>query len=69
MASSVGRKTVSVMRGLMMLCESCYEEVSSEQLLDAKNYVADHDVLFDTICPGCLDLNRPLIDDMLGSSE
>ena len=69
MESSVGRKTVSVMRGLMMLCDTCHEEVNSEQLIDAKNYVADHEALFDTICPGCLDLNRPLIDDMLGSSE
>ncbi len=69
MAGSHGRKTVSVMRGLMMLCESCYHEVLEEKLVDDKNYVEDHDALFDTICPGCEDLNRPLVDDMLGSSE
>ena len=40
-----------------------------DKIFDGKNYVADHEALFDTICPGCLDLNRPLIDDMLGSSE
>ena len=69
MSASTGRKTVSVMRGLMMLCESCHDEVMTEKLVDGKNYVADHEALFDLICPGCSDLNRPLIDDMLGSSE
>ena len=69
MAGSQGRKTVSVMRGLMMLCETCYQEVHDEHLVDEKNYVADHEALFDTICIGCEDLNRPLVDDMLGSSE
>lgn len=63
------RKTVGVMRGLLVLCDTCYHQVVSENLVDEKNYVADHDALFDSICPGCEDLNRPLIDDMLGSSE
>ena len=69
MPSSSNRKTVSVMRGLMMLCETCHNHVLAEKLVDHKNYVADHEALFDSICPGCLDINRPLIDDMLGSSE
>lgn len=69
MGGSEGRKTVSVMRGLMMLCETCYEQVIVEGLVDARNYVSDHEALFDGICPGCTDINRPLIDDMLGSSE
>ena len=69
MPESTGRKTVSVMRGLMMLCDTCYEHVMTDRLVDARNYVADHEALFDTICPGCIDINRPLIDDMLGSSE
>jgi hypothetical protein len=69
MAGSTGRKTVSVSRGLMMLCETCYAQVMAEKLTDDKNFVADHDNLFDTICVGCTDINRPLIDDMLGSSE
>ncbi len=69
MTASQGRKTVSIMRGLMMLCESCYREVVDERLVDHRNYVEDHDALFDLVCPGCEDLNRPLIDDMLGSSE
>lgn len=69
MSGSAGRKTVSVMRGLMMLCETCHGQVVAEQLVDHKNYVADHEALFDSICLGCTDINRPLIDDMLGSSE
>jgi hypothetical protein len=69
MAGSSGRKTVAVTRGLMMLCDTCFEHVMSENLADPRNFVADHEALFDTICLGCTDINRPLIDDMLGSSE
>jgi hypothetical protein len=57
------------MRGLMMLCPACYELIHEEKLVDKRNFVADHEAFFDLICPGCEDLNRPLIDDMLGSSE
>lgn len=53
----------------MILCSFCYESVYQEKLVDEKNYVEDHETFFDLICPGCEDLNRPLIDDMLGSSE
>jgi hypothetical protein len=69
MARSAGRKTVSVSRGLMMLCDTCYDQVVADQLPDARNFVSNHELLFDTICLGCTDINRPLIDDMLGSSE
>lgn len=69
MQGSGGRKTVSVMRGLMMLCDTCHGQVVAEHLVDGRNFVADYEALFDAICPGCLDINRPLIDDMLGSSE
>jgi hypothetical protein len=69
MAGSTGRKTVSVSRGLMMLCETCYAQVMAEKLPDEKNFVADSGALFDTICFGCTDINRPLIDDMAGSGE
>lgn len=67
--SSTGRKTVAVARGLMMLCETCYDQVLAEGLVDARNFAADYQALFDTICLGCEDMNRPLMDDMLGSSE
>ncbi len=69
MAGSIGRKTVSVSRGLMMLCETCYDQVMADKLINEKNFVTDHDMLFDTICFGCSDINRPLIDDMAGSGE
>jgi hypothetical protein len=69
MPSSAGRKMVSVARGLMMLCDTCYDHVLAEELVDARNFVTNYEALFDTICPGCEDINRPLIDDMLGSSE
>jgi hypothetical protein len=69
MSGSHSRKTVSVMRGVMMLCPICYESIIEEKLVDEKNYVEDHELFFDLICPGCEDINRPLIDDMLGSSE
>lgn len=69
MPGSTGRKTVAVARGLMMLCEICYDQVVADRLPNEKNFVSDHELLFDTICPGCTDINRPLIDDMLGSSE
>lgn len=69
MAGSAGRKTVSVSRGLMMLCNTCYDQVVADHLPDARNFVSNHELLFDTICLGCIDINRPLIDDMLGSSE
>jgi hypothetical protein len=69
MATSAGRKTVGVSRGLMMLCDTCHSLVMNEKLVDAKNFVANHDELFDLICMGCTDINRPLIDDMAGSGE
>ncbi|TKS57958.1 MAG: hypothetical protein EWM72_03314 [Nitrospira sp.] len=69
MAGSTGRKTVSVSRGLIMLCETCFDQVVNEKLPDARNFVSNPEALFDTICLGCTDINRPLIDDMLGSSE
>ena len=66
---SHGRKTVSVMRGLMMLCPACYDSIHEEKLVDEKNYVGDHETFFEVICQGREDSNSPLIDDMLGSSE
>ena len=69
MAASIGRKTVGVSRGLMMLCDTCYSQDMADKLTDEKNFVADAETLFDTICFGCTDINRPLIDDMAGSGE
>jgi hypothetical protein len=66
---SGGRKTVAVSRGLIMLCDTCHDQVVAEKLPDTKNFVADFEALFDTMCLGCTDINRPLIDDMAGSGE
>lgn len=41
-------------------CDTCYELVVAEKLIDNKTYVDDYQALFNTICPGCDDLNRPL---------
>ena len=53
----------------MMLCETCHAQVMADKLTDEKNFVADAETLFDTICVGCTDINRPLIDDMAGSES
>ena len=47
MTGSSGRKTVSVMRGVMMLCDICYQDVLDEKLTDNRNYVENHEALFD----------------------
>ena len=57
------------MRGVMMLCDTCYQDVMDEELADDRSYVENYEALFDVLCPGCEDINRPLVDDMLGSSE
>lgn len=61
--------TISLMRGPFQLCDPCYDTIVSEHLVDARNVASDHDAVFDSVCPNCYDRNRPLIDDMLGSSE
>jgi hypothetical protein len=50
-------------------CDTCHALVMAKKLTDEKNFVANHDDLFDLICLGCTDTNRPLIDDMAGSGE
>ena len=69
MATSTVHKTVGVSCGLMMLCDICFAQVIADKLTDEKNFVADADTLFDTICCGCSDINRPLIAAMAGSGE
>jgi hypothetical protein len=62
-------RTISLMRGPFQVCDACYAMVLAEKLVDERNVAADHEAIFDHICPNCFDRNRPLIDDMLGSSE
>jgi hypothetical protein len=62
-------RTISLMRGPFQVCDHCYDVIVSEKLVDARNVAADHDAVFEHVCPNCYDRNQPLIDDMLGSSE
>ena len=62
-------RTISLMRGPFQLCDPCYDIIVSEKLVDARNVAMDHEAVFDHVCPNCHDRNKPLIDDMLGSSE
>jgi hypothetical protein len=57
------------MRGPFQVCDACYDIMQAEKLIDERNVAADHEAIFDHCCPNCFDRNRPLIDDMLGSSE
>jgi hypothetical protein len=52
-----------------MFCDTCCNKIVAEKLPDTKNFVADFEALFDTICIGYTDINRPLIDDMARSGE
>jgi len=61
--------TIRLMRGPFQLCDPCYHSIVAEQLVDGQNVANDHDAVFAHACPNCYDRNRPLIDDMLGSSE
>lgn len=56
-------------RRFSMLCDTCCNKIVAEKLPDTKNFVADFEALFDTICIGYTDINRPLIDDMARSGE
>lgn len=65
----VAMHVIRLMRGPFQLCDACYGAVLHDKLIDDQNCAADHEALFDHICPNCYDRNRVLIDDMLGSSE
>jgi hypothetical protein len=54
---------------ISMLCDTCHALVMTEKLTDEKNFVINHDDLFDLICLGCTNTNRPLIGDMARSGE
>jgi hypothetical protein len=60
-----------ISRGLLMVCDPCLSLLRQDRLVDQTNTIMpEHaEQVFDEICPNCLDYNRPLVDDMLGSSE
>jgi len=60
-----------IARGLLMVCDHCERALRQAHFVDERGAIppdrAEH--VFDEICANCFDYNRPLIDDMLGSSE
>ena len=54
-----------------MVCEHCETVLRQGRFVDASNAISPDmaELVFHEICTNCLDYNRPLIDDMLGSSE
>jgi Zn finger protein HypA/HybF involved in hydrogenase expression len=59
---------VRVSRGLLMICEVCYQAMKQDGVVDRHNQAVDLEVL-DHLCPNCHDYNKVLIDDLLGSTE
>jgi hypothetical protein len=58
-------------RGLLMVCPHCETALRQGRFVDTHNAIPPDmaERVFDEICANCFDYNRPLIDDMLGSSE
>ena len=61
-------KNVRVSRGFLVVCQECFGYLSHQKLVDDRNISASDEIIHD-LCPNCTDYNRPLIDDLLGSSE
>ena len=58
---------VRVSRGFLVLCDECNTYLITEKQID-DGYAKSDDLIHD-LCPNCTDYNKPLIDDLLGSSE
>jgi len=60
-----------IARGLLMVCPLCERALRQGHFVDQRDTVPPEmaERVFDEICANCFDYNRPLIDDMLGSSE
>jgi len=54
-----------------MVCNHCLTTLQQHHFVEANNTILPEraEQVFDEICANCYDYNRPLIDDMLGSSE
>jgi len=61
-------RNVRVSRGYLVICNDCFAHLSLAKLIDT-NGISISDEIIHEICPNCSDYNRPLIDDLLGSSE
>lgn len=54
-----------------MVCDACLGALKQGHYIEGSSVIAPDKAerVFDEICANCYDYNRPLIDDMLGSSE
>lgn len=62
-------KQIAIARGFLQLCDTCFEHLHHEGLVNTKDQAQQIDQVIEAICPNCFDVNRPLIDDMIGSAE
>jgi hypothetical protein len=61
-------RNVRVSRGFLVICDECTSYLVKEKWVDDKSYSKSDDIIHE-LCPNCSDYNKPLIDDLLGSSE
>lgn len=59
---------VGISRGFLVLCNACMTLLKEERRVDAKGRAVSDDVIHE-LCANCYDYNKPLIDDIEGSSE
>jgi hypothetical protein len=60
--------TIISTRGQFVICESCYAHLKESDLVDHRGW-SKADTVFDEFCMNCYDVNKILIDDLLGSTE
>ncbi|HEX9756332.1 MAG TPA: hypothetical protein VGB26_00870 [Nitrospiria bacterium] len=58
---------IRVSRGFLVICDECVSYLQKENWVT--NGISQSDEVLHELCPNCTDYNRPLIDDLLGSSE
>ena len=60
-------QTVRVSRGFLLLCDSCYQVLKQDGVVDKHNQAIDHEII--EHLANCHDHNKVLLDDLLGSSS
>jgi RNase P subunit RPR2 len=63
-----GNNNIRVSRGFLVICDECHSFLKKEEWIDVKNYSKADEIIHE-LCANCADYNKPLIDDLLGSSE
>ncbi len=61
-------KAVMGSRGMFRICDTCYFVLTDAGLITEGDRAFSESVI-DGLCANCFDYNKPLIDDILGSSE